>query len=297
MPVICWPISPVAFAYAGVLYAGAGRARAISRIYAAAAGSEVVLLPLLAFIGDESSWRWSFGVMALAALGFFLAAIITLPRRARDPSARLSPRAVVRAYLPILRDRPLALLYLAQFLRGICWTGMLAYIGAFIDDELGYSLRVSGLVWMVLGPGFLVGSLLVGGRLRRVHPRRMFMCMTGVMAITIALTFLMRGTIGPTFALLLVVAIAGGAAEVVTATAISAESRAPQGPTMSLHSSTLRYGTAVGALVGGALLALGGYDALGLGLAIIGFAGVACAWRSMRRVAEAAPISASAVLE
>jgi predicted MFS family arabinose efflux permease len=51
---------------------------------------------------------------------------------------------------------------------------------------------------------------------------------------------------------------------------------------MSLHSSTLRFGTALGALVGGGLLALGGYDLLGVGLAVVGFSGVACAWLSLR---------------
>lgn len=273
-------VSPIAFAYAGVLYAGEGRARAISRIYATAAGAEVVVLPLLAFVGDEASWRWSFGILAGCAVLFFSAAAWILPRRPRDDSARLRPRAVVDAYLPILRLRPVALLYGAQFLRGVCWTGMLAYIGAFIDDELGYSLRIAGLVWMVLGPGFLVGSLLVAGRLRRIDPYRTFMFATALMAGTTLVTFWLRGSIGPTFTLLLVVAAAGGAAEVVAATRISAVSPAPQGPTMSLHSSTLRFGTALGAFVGGLLLAGGGYTGLGLGLAVIGGAAVVAAWWS-----------------
>lgn len=279
-------VSPIAFAYAGTTYAGEGRRRAISRIYATAAGAGVVALPLLAFVGDWASWRWSFGLLAGAALTFFLAALATLPRRQRDPSARLRPRAIVAVYYPILSHRPVGLLYLAQCMRGVCWTGMLSYIGAFINQQLGYALTVAGLVWVVLGPGFLLGSLLVGGRLRRVEPRRLYMAGTAVMALMIALTFWLQADIGPTFVLLLLAATAGGAAEVVAATAISADSSAPQGPTMSLHSSTLRAGTAMGALVGGGLLALGGYALLGFGLACAGLVGVACAWVSLRNIAR-----------
>ncbi|RIK37004.1 MAG: hypothetical protein DCC58_18575 [Chloroflexi bacterium] len=242
-------VSPIAFAYAGTTYAGEGRRRAISRIYATAAGAGVVALPLLAFVGDWASWRWSFGLLAGAALTFFLAALATLPRRQRDPSARLRPRAIVAVYYPILSHRPVGLLYLAQCMRGVCWTGMLSYIGAFINQQLGYAL-------------------------------------TAVMALMIALTFWLQADIGPTFVLLLLAATAGGAAEVVAATAISADSSAPQGPTMSLHSSILRAGTAMGALVGGGLLALGGYALLGFGLACAGLVGVACAWVSLRHIAR-----------
>lgn len=276
-------VSPVGFAYAGAYFSGAQRAGALSRIYATAAGAEVVVLPALAIVGDAAGWRWSFAILAGVAGLFFLAALFTLPRRPRDPSSHLHPRAIVRAYLPILHDRPVALLYLAQFLRGICWTGLLSYIGAFIDEELGYSVRAAGMVWLVLGPGFLVGSLLVGGRLRLVSPYRIFMVTVASMAVLIAVTFSMQESIGSTFLLLLLIATVGGAAEVVAVTAISSSSPAPQGPTMSLHSSTLRYGTALGALVGGALLALGSYNLLGIGLAVVGFGGVGCAWLAQRR--------------
>jgi len=286
-------VSPMAFAYAGVIYRDHGRGRAISRIYATAAGSEVVILPLLALVGDAFGWRWSFAVLALGTVGFFIAALVLLPRRASDTEARLHPRAIVAAYLPMLHDRPLTLLFAAQFLRGVCWTGMLSYIGAFINDEMGYSLRLSGLVWAVLGPGFLIGSLLVGGRLRLADRRKTFMVSVAVLAAMVALTFQVEAGILITFGLLLVAAAGGGAAEVVNATAISATSPVPQGPTMSLHSSTLRFGTASGAMVGGALLAIGGYGLLGIGLALVGCGAIACAWRSGQYRAAAPRIVAA----
>ena len=51
---------------------------------------------------------------------------------------------------------------------------------------------------------------------------------------------------------------------------------------MSLHSSVLRFGTASGALVGGGLLALGGYALVGAGLPIIATLGALVGWLSGR---------------
>jgi predicted MFS family arabinose efflux permease len=277
-------ISPMAFAFAGALYDAEMRRHAISRIYAVAAGVEVVGLPALAALGDVTSWRWSFAAMGSFSIVLYVLAAVALPRLTGNPQTQINLRAIARAYAPIVRFKPVALLYVAQFLRGICWTGMLAYVGAFIDDELGYSLRAAGLVWTVLGAGFLAGSLLVGGRLRLLDARRTFIVTTALLGAFIGLTFWWQAGIALTFALLFIVSTAGGAAEVTAATVISAETPAPQGPTMSLHSSTLRFGTATGALVGGALLAIGGYGVMSAGLPLFAVAAIAATWFSGRPV-------------
>jgi hypothetical protein len=58
---------------------------------------------------------------------------------------------------------------------------------------------------------------------------------------------------------------------------------------MSLHSSVLRFGTATGALVGGGLLALGGFSLLGAGLPIVAAIGGTVGWLSGRPSPVAVP--------
>ena len=49
---------------------------------------------------------------------------------------------------------------------------------------------------------------------------------------------------------------------------------------MALNGSVMNLGAAIGAAVGGGLLALGGYVALGLGLSVFAFAAAGLAWVS-----------------
>jgi predicted MFS family arabinose efflux permease len=54
---------------------------------------------------------------------------------------------------------------------------------------------------------------------------------------------------------------------------ISTVTPGEQGTTMLLNSSVINFGTAIGAALGGGLIALGGYGALGLGLSIFAVIG------------------------
>jgi predicted MFS family arabinose efflux permease len=273
----------MAFAFAGTLYHDEARRRAITRIYAAASGAEIIVFPIITRVADLSSWRWAFATLAAGGATLVVLALLALPR---DPAPPVRPqrlRALPGVYAVLVRDHAMRLLYGAQFLRGVAWTGTLAYMGAFIDDELGYSVRAAGFALTVVGSGFLAGSLLVGGRLRRREPRLTFITATALMGALIGVMFLWRPGIGITYGLLLLIAFCGGVAEVTAITLISAETPAAQAPTMALHSSILRYGTSSGALAGGVLLALGGYRLLGGGLLLSAAAGAWTCTRSRRR--------------
>jgi predicted MFS family arabinose efflux permease len=65
---------------------------------------------------------------------------------------------------------------------------------------------------------------------------------------------------------------------VVIATLFVRESPAGTATTMVLNGTTLNLGSAVGAALGGVLIALGGYSALGFGLPLFAFAAAALAW-------------------
>jgi MFS transporter, DHA1 family, inner membrane transport protein len=275
-------ITPMAYSIIGTRSEGEGRRRAIATIYAASSAGNIIGFPVLSTIGDSFSWRWSFVAIAVAAAFGLVLAAIELPRD--QPSVRTPLRfaTILATYRPLIGHERMRLIYGAQFLRGVAWTGLLTYLGAYATDELGASVRLTGFLWLMISPGFMVGSLLVGGRLRRVNPRGAFALTTTAMGALIGLLLISQPPIPATFVLLFFIALFGGIAEVAAAGIVSSETPAPQGATMSLHSSVLRFGTATGALIGGGLLALGGFSLLGVGLPVVAAIGGTIGWLSGR---------------
>jgi predicted MFS family arabinose efflux permease len=283
-------VSPLSSAIAGTRFTGDHRRRAISRIYASASGASIIGFPILTTVGDASSWRWVFIVLAFVALAGVALILFAVPADAPTRTSRMRIGDIRQAYLPLLRHRPLALVYLGQFLRGACWVGMLTYVGAFFIDELGLSLSIAGFLWVFLSAGFLTGSLLVNGRLRRYDPRLTFMLTATMMGAFVAVMFLAEAPIPVSLALLFLGSLAGGVAEVTAVTVLANETTGPQGATMALNSSVVRFGTAAGASLGGALLALGGYPLVALGLPIVAVIGSIVVWFSRHRPVTPSPM-------
>jgi predicted MFS family arabinose efflux permease len=289
-------VSPLASAIAGTRFTGDQRRRAISRIYASASGGSIIGFPILTTLGDASSWRWVFVALAFVALAGIALVVYAVPGDRPTRTSRMRVGDIGRAYLPLLRQRSLALVYLGQFLRGACWVGMLTYVGAFFIDELGLSLSVAGFLWVFLSAGFLIGSLLVNGQLRRYDQRMTFILTATMMGAFVGVMFLAEAPIPVSLALLFLGSLAGGVAEVTAVTILANETSGPQGATMALNSSVVRFGTAAGASLGGAFLALGGYPLVALGLPLVAVLGSVVVWIS-RGVHTAAPPSPELVRE
>ena len=279
-------ISPMAFAIAGIRYHGDVRRQVISRMFASASVASIIGFPILTFIASRSSWRWSFVALAFVAAAGLALTSITLDADVISVHEPLRLRALLATYVPLVRHQPVALVYAAQFCRGVAWTGLLTYIGAFLVEELGRSLQEAGLIWLVLGPGFMTGSLLVSGPLRHISPRRTFFVTVVAMGLLIGVVFVVQPPILLTWAALLSAAFFGGIAEVTAVTIMSAETPTAQGATMALNSSITRFGTACGALIGGVLLAVGDYPAIGLGLPLVALAAALVCARSGRGTRE-----------
>jgi DHA1 family inner membrane transport protein len=282
-------VSPIAAAIVGQRYDGEARRTAISRLYAAASLSGIVGIPLLTFIGERTLWRWSFVTLAVVTFVGVALTWAAVPRdaAAMTPRTPLGLRSILGSYGPLIRHRPLILVYVAQLLRGLAWTGMLTYVAAFFIEDLGLSLQQAGLAWLVIGPGFLTGSLLVSGPLRRYVPRHTFMVAVGLMGALTGILFLGTGGAVLAFGLLFLAAVAGGVAEVLLVTIMAAETPVSQGTAMAFNSSIIRLGTASGALTGGALLAIGGYQALAIGFPLIVGLAIWIGWHSQRAARQA----------
>jgi MFS transporter, DHA1 family, inner membrane transport protein len=275
----------VALAEAGARFSGAARRRAMGAITGAIASSSVVGVPLLAAVGGAAGWRSAFLVLCAAGLAGAFAVALTLPRD--DPAAarasgvrggvRGGVRALLGSYAPLARHRRAQALLGSSSLRAVFWMGAILYLGALFSERFGLATTEVGLVYLASGVGYLAGSAAAGSRLGGADPRVLNATTTVGCGLLFGLAF--AAPFGPVFS-------AGCAAAasflapfgwVSLAAMLSEETPAGQGTTMVLAVSVYSLGAAVGGAVGGLLLAVGGYPALGLGLPAFALAAAALA--------------------
>lgn len=277
------------FALAGTGFPTTGSGRAISVASAAQAGSAIIGVPVLAAIASAYGWRIAFVVAGIVAIAVVLPARKWLPHPPRLPAGSLTLSEMVAPYGLLLRDRTMGTLYAATLLGAMVWFGLITYLGAFLAETLGLNAGQVGLVYMVAGAGSMVGSLAAGSLLNGV-PGRLLMVI-GFLGIALCLGLALSSQFSPelTIALLTAAAALAGIEGVAMTTVLSMETPVGAGATMSLRSSLFNLGAAGGSAIGGVLLALGGFGAVGIGLPLFGIAAALLVWSSRRAGIRSVP--------
>jgi MFS transporter, DHA1 family, inner membrane transport protein len=224
----------------------------------------VVGMPVCGLVG-EVSWRLTWVVVPLAGA---LAALLVLLRRPSTPPARSA--ASLRA---VFREPGVLRWSAGELLAFSAWAGALVYVGALFIESYGLSVGATGLV---LGAGALVylpGNLLFR-RLVDDHLRALLVGTPLAAAVAVVVLGAVRPSAWLSFVAFGTLAfIAGGRTLAGSAAALDLAPELRLGVT-GVRTGALQGGYFVGAAVGGAALALGGYAALGLTMALL-FAGAA----------------------
>ncbi len=267
----------LALAIAGTRFAGDARRRAIGWTIGALSIAPIVGVPLLTAISGVGGWRAALAAGGLAAAGaaWFVAAV--LPPDGRRPRTPLQARELVGAYAPLLRHRPTLRLFGVAALRAVWFLGLLTYLGAFLAEAVGLSTQQVGFAYTLAGGGYAAGTFVASGRLGAVSPR-MSVAVSSVAAGLLIGPMLWLPNVWIVLPLLLLVSLAASMCSVAVSALLAAESPAGAGTTMVLNGSLINAGTAGGAALGGVLIALGGYGALGLGLALFAFTAAVLTW-------------------
>jgi MFS transporter, DHA1 family, inner membrane transport protein len=280
-------LAGVTLAIAGTRFQGEARRRAVSFTAASMASAPILGVPLLTTIGGGFGWRWSFGAFAVVALIGLVLVSRALPHDGQVPSHRFRPASILTAYRPILRHTSTLGLIGGSVLRGVAWTGVITYAGAFFIDDRGLSTGAVGFVYAAGGAGFLLGSLSAGGRLGRFSPVPTVVLTTSMTGVLFGMMFVLPGIVLPILSL----GIGGfiGAFGWVSATTLlTTTTPGGSATTMVLNGSGINLGSAGGGAIGGIMLATGGYTAVGIVLPLFALASSVLIWLSSRRAATAA---------
>jgi predicted MFS family arabinose efflux permease len=268
-------------ALTGTLFAGEQRRQALSWVTAGTASAPIVGVPLLALLASFSSWREAYAAVAIMSLVVLLLVYVCVPDDTQRRAERFSTAAFLAAYRPLLRSRPMLRIYTASALRAASWVGLLTYLGAFLGDTLELSVREIGWAYMLGGVGYFTGTKLAGARLGGLDLRLLYGGATVLMGVLLGLAFMLPPSGVLIAAALTLAAAFSGIGWVTLVTLMSAETPAGQASTMSLNAVLFALGSGLGGFAGGALLALGGYDALGIGLLVFSVAGGLLIWNPL----------------
>lgn len=151
-------------------------------------------------------------------------------------------------------------------------------------DRFGLSTSEVGLVYMLAGGGYLLGSLIAGGALARVPVRPLVAVSNVIMGLLLMTAFSGFADTRIAIGLLSMAAFAGAVGWVGLTALLTSETPAGAGTTMVLNGSLYNLGAAAGAGFGGFLLAAGGVGALALGLPLFGLGSALCVWTPRRSV-------------
>jgi DHA1 family inner membrane transport protein len=240
--------TPQAAACAGLLVPPEHRGRAVTFVFLGWSMASVLGLPIGALIGGHLGWRMAF--MAIAMLSVVSAASIwlTLPTGIR-PAA-----LTAAAWSRVLRSPVLMGIVSVTALQGSGQFVLFSYFGPVLKQSFGADANTLSLMWALFGAFGLIGNMVVSRYIDRIGAGRMVLLTSSLIALSLLLW-----PFASTLAWLAVVIVPWGLGCFATNSAQQARlvglAPALAPGSVALNSSGIYIGQAVGAGLGGWLLA------------------------------------------
>ena len=259
-------------AYAVTLVAPALRGRALSTVFLGMSISYAVALPIGAWLGFEYGWHTPVWLCAIASLAALIAASVLLPKGVVTQSASLAGFRAAARQSAVLR------VWLRTLLFFIAIFSVFAYVGPVLLALNAMSpLQLSGVL-AVFGVAGVAGTLLGGWANDRFGPLRTIRVQLAVLVSMMGLLPFTQGHLLATVGALVVWGVAGFGMTAPQQSRLVSLSPMQAPLLLSLNSSMLYLGTALGAVVSGALIDSVGLPNLGWVGAPFGLAALATLW-------------------
>ena len=271
---------------AASLVAPERRAAAVAAMFMGLTIANVVGVPIATWAGEALGWRASF--WGIAALGLVTIAALRLTL----PALPASGGGDIRAELRVLTRRDvLAALGLTVLGSSAMFT-VFTYIAPILREETGASIGFVTAMLVTYGIGLTVGNWLGGRYADRLVDLTLMITLAALALVLVAFALLMPFK-APTAILVFLWGVASFA--LVPPLQLRVMTAAEQAPNLasSMNIGAFNLGNAVGAALGGGVIATGlGYPAValaGAATSALGFLAVYMSWRNRDSVAELAP--------
>ncbi|MBX3607947.1 MAG: MFS transporter [Piscinibacter sp.] len=276
--------TPIAAGLAVALVEPARRGRALSLAFLGISLSYVIGVPLGAWLGFRFGWHWPVGLVALLAAlcGGLLAA--WLPREIAAPGAKFEGLGTLLARPEVLWTLLLTLMYFVAIFV------VFSYIGPVLQALQPMSTERMAATLAIFGLAGVVGTLSGGWAHDRFGARRTLTVQLGVLAMMMALLPLTRGSYAALLTVLVVWGVAGFGMMSPQQSRLAAMAPAQAPILLSLNTSMLYFGTALGAAIGGPASLAVGFERLpwvGVPFAALGWLTLRLAGTSPRGVQPA----------
>jgi predicted MFS family arabinose efflux permease len=213
---------------------------------------------------------------ALAALGAALIARVGRGEEQRE--------AAPSGMGDVARDPSARRWTIAEFVAYSAWTAELTYIGAFYVQTYDVQESLVGFLLAIGSVAFLISTLGTDRLVRRLGGRRRRLVVTAALAMGTLVAVIMNVTpaVAFTVAMFFLMALCAGVRS--TSSSALALGLLPQQPgaMMAARTTSAQLGYTVGAMIGGFVLAVAGFGALGMFL----FVGMAFSAVLIARVGE-----------
>ena len=259
-------------AYAVTLVAPELRGRALSTVFLGMSISYAVALPVGAWLGFTYGWHMPVWLCAAASLAALLAATVLLPKGVVTQSASFAGFKTAARQSAVLR------VWLRTLLFFIAIFSVFAYIGPVLLALNAISPVQLSVVLALFGMAGIAGTLLGGWANDKFGSLRTIGAQLTVLVSMMSLLPLTQGHLAATVATMVVWGVAGFGLTAPQQSRLVSLSPAQAPLLLSLNSSMLYGGTALGAVISGALIPAVGLANLGWVGAPFGLAALVTLW-------------------
>ena len=237
-----------------------GRPRMLAWALLGQPAAWVLGMPLTGVVASLG-WRWTW-----IALPFGASMLALLAVRAVRMTPGPLPKATAGA--PVWR-RPAVMTWAAgETLAYAGWAGTLVFGGALFVESYGVSATATGAILGAAALGYFPGTLIARRHVEPVRRRSLIVLALGC-AATVG-TFELVRPVWWLSAAVLALAMACAGARTIAGSAFGLDAAPDQrAATMGIRTAALQVGYLLGAALGGAALAVGGYSALGALLTLL----------------------------
>ena len=244
-------------AYAVTLVAPALRGRALSTVFLGMSISYAVALPIGAWLGFEYGWHTPVWLCAAASLAALLAATLLLP------NGKVAQSASFDGFTAAARQSAVLRVWLRTLLFFIAIFSVFTYVGPVLLALNAMSTTLLSVVLAIFGTAGVAGTLLGGWANDRFGSLRTISAQLMVLLAMMCVLPLTQGHLLATIVTLVVWGLAGFGLTAPQQSRLVSLSPAQAPLLLSLNSSMLYLGTALGAMVSGALINSVGLAQLG----------------------------------